>query len=76
MRVFKRSIGSIVECTFDDHAMNAAVIECTVWGKLVHVDAKQIIIKSWECDKENHADPNNENFAIVKSCIKRFKILR
>ena len=75
MKPAKRHLNKIVEVVFDDHAMNAAIIECTVWGKLIHIGENQIIVKSWECNKEDHSDPNNEVFSIVRSCIKSFKVV-
>ena len=76
MKITKKHLNKIVDVIFDDHAMNSQVIECRVWGKLVHIDDKQIIVKSWECNQEDHADPNNELFSIVKSCIKSFRTLK
>ena len=75
MKISKRRLGKIVEVVFDDHAMNSPIIECCVWGKLIHIDEKCIVVKSWECDKENHADPNNEMFTILRSAISSFKAL-
>ena len=76
IKVSKRSIGSVVDVIFWDHAQNGQVIKCRVWGKLKHVDDKQIIIRSWECSDMPDNDTNHEHFSIVKSCIIAFKILK
>jgi hypothetical protein len=61
---------------FDDHAQNGAIIQCEVYGKLVHVDKMQIIVRSWECSGLPDTDSNHEHYSIVKSCIKEFRVLR
>jgi hypothetical protein len=76
MKITKRHLRKIVDVTFDDHASGGPIIPCRVWGRMVYLDDKQIIIRSWECDPNDDTDHNHEHFSIVKSAIKVFKVLR
>lgn len=71
----KSSVGKFCTVIFADHAMNNPVIECQVWGKLVHVDEKQIVVRAWECRGQG-LESNNENFSLLISTISSFKIIK
>jgi len=76
MKITKRHIGKIVECTFDDHAMNSPLIECTVWGQVVYVDDKCLVVRSWRCNGMADGDSNHENFTVLKVAVKEFRVLK
>lgn len=76
MKITKRHVGKIVECTFDDHAMNSPLIDCTVWGQVVYVDDKCLVVRAWRCNGMPEGDSNHENFTILKVAVKAFRVLK
>jgi hypothetical protein len=76
MKISKSNVGKIAHVVFDDHAENSTIIRCEVWGKVIHVDDSQIVIRSWNCVDMPNDDSNHEHFSLVKSAIKHFKVLR
>lgn len=76
IKIRKESVGKIAYALFDDHAENSPIIECEVWGKVIFVDDKQVVIRSWNCVGFAENDQNHEHFSIVRSAIKKFRILK
>lgn len=76
VKITKKALKHPVEVVFIDHAMNSAIIECIVFGRLVALTDEQIIVRSWECVGMEDTDTNHEHFAIVRTAIKKFRVLR
>lgn len=69
-------IDRIIEVEFLDHAWGdeKEVYVCRIWGKLLEVDDKQIIVQVWESNKSQTDEP--EFASIVKSTIIAIRPLR
>lgn len=62
-------IGRIIEVEFLDHVWGEKkdVYTCRIWGKLIDVDDKQILVQMWESNKSPTDEP--EFACLVKSTI-------
>lgn len=62
-------IGRIIEVEFLDHVWGERkdIYTCRVWGKLIDVDDKQIILQVWESDISQIDESEFTN--LVKSAI-------
>lgn len=64
-------IGRIIEVEFLDHVWGEEkekeIYSCRIWGKLIDVDNKQIIVQMWESNKSPTDEP--EFAHLVKSTI-------
>ena len=69
--------GDQVRVTFYDHSEggNAEPVQCTVWGKIVKLDRRYMIVESWHCHESEESD-NRHRFALVRSAITEQTVLR
>lgn len=75
-KITKSSVGKPCEVRFKDHAMNAAILECVVYGLLVALTPDQIIVRAWHCVGMSDTDSNHEQFAILRVAISKFRTLK
>ena len=70
-------IGQLVEIGFLDHQKNdnsTDVVNCRVWGKLLSVTARCVVVQQWETD--GSSTDNTENAALVRITIHSARLLR
>jgi len=69
---FEECIDRVVEIEFYDHTVGEQVTEiakCIVWGRLLSVTERQVVIQHWEVDKSS--TDNATTSALVRSTIRR-----
>jgi len=65
-------VGSAVEVHFMDHVEDGhKLLPCTVWGRLIKVTAKALVVRSWEA-KGVH---NSKDWAIARSTVQDLWVL-
>ena len=72
-------LGDEIKLTIWDHCKGPGTIkvpmEFNVYGKVVAIDANSVILASW-IDPAGTVDDNTEVFAIVRSAIRKVKVLK
>ena len=73
----KYKIGSIMALVLDDHVEDGnAPISITVYGRIAKHDKLSVSIDSWEySDTSVPYDSNEKRFTVLKSAIRKAKVL-
>jgi len=68
--------GAEVRLKFFDHAHGTKrLVPCTVYGQVLKVTKKKVVVESWVCEGDAACqDANNERFVIVRAAIKKVKV--
>jgi oligoendopeptidase F len=77
MRLFFTA-GDVIRLTFWDHVQNSSnLLKCSVYGKVLKVGQKKVVVESWTCHAKDKAtvETNSERFAIIRSTIVEYEIL-
>ena len=65
-------IGSVLEVRFMDHVEDGhKLLPCTVWGRLIKVTSKALVVRSWEADGRH----NSKDWAIARSTVRSLHVL-
>lgn len=70
-------VGKEVKCHFWDHSEDFWTghdyqsVECIVYGQVIQEDARQIVVRSWQCSNvPQEVSPHNDKvFCVVKGAI-------
>lgn len=81
MRIGKKKfLGQLVKVTFDDHYTAKEPddddMECWALGKVVSITAKKIRLRHWHANGDADGSTNHEFIVIIKSTIKKIRILK
>lgn len=71
-------LGQVVHLVFDDHCMGGKPgepIVCEVFGRIVEKNEKYVTVASW-LEYGGKVDDNSETFTIVRSTIKKVRVLK
>lgn len=67
---YKLLLNKVVEVRFLDHIQNAQEpLTCTMWGRVVVVKPKHIVVRAWE------AVDNNDDYTLLTSAIESIREL-
>ena len=70
-------LGKLAEVRFYDHVTGEDIMEaavCVVWGRIIHVSNRAIVVQHWETD--SCTDVNSGNNVLLCSAIYEIRELK